>query len=115
MSEPTPSGQQPGRREEVYGAAAERTELAWLRTVLGGVIGCFVVFATCVRLGAPIIGVGAAALGVVVGALFVFAFPVGRFRRGIPVNSWNLLLFTGLAVAALAGLSLLASTVLLLH
>ena len=34
-----------------YGAAPERTALAWQRTGLGLVIGCFLVFVTAVRLG----------------------------------------------------------------
>jgi uncharacterized membrane protein YidH (DUF202 family) len=88
----------------VYGAAAERTELAWQRTGLGVVVGCFLVFHTAFALGVIPIGVIAVGLGLLVAWLSVFVVPSSRFSRGEPADSWVLLTTVALAVAGLGAL-----------
>jgi|GEM_PF-703932 len=102
------------RPAEVYGAAPERTALAWQRTGLGVVIGSFLVFHASVALGVPAVGIGAAALGLLVATLAVFAFPTDRYLRGDPADSWTLLLAVTGAVLALGLLGAVTATVSLL-
>ncbi len=94
-------GEQSGPQPEVYGAAPERTALAWQRTGLGVVVGSFLVFQTSLRLGAPAVGFVALVLGVLVTVL-ALAFPRQRFIRGEPADSWLLLSETTTAVVILA-------------
>jgi len=111
MSEAEPAA----RPAEVYGAAAERTELAWQRTAVGVVIGSFVVCHTCVQLNLLWMGGIAALLGMVVAGLFVFAFPTGRHRGGPASDTWSLLLIVICSTTAVGALSLLASVTQLLR
>lgn len=91
---------------EVYGAAPERTALAWQRTGLSVVVGCFVVFVASIRTGIIVIGIVAAVLGLLIAALSVFAFPVNAYLRGRRVQSWPLL---GIAAASAVALGLLGA------
>ena len=99
--------------EPVYGAAPERTALAWQRSGLGVVVGCFLVFAPlqfgsgssrsrwrrsawgwwspCCRL----------------------AFRGPTFLRGDPADSWPLLAALTTAVVALAVLGAVVAVVAL--
>ena len=95
---------------EVYGAAPERTALAWQRTGLGVIVGSFLVFQTSLRLGVPVVGAVALALGLLVAAL-ALAFPRWRYVRGDPADSW--LLLSGVTAAVLT-LALLGGTVAVL-
>ena len=109
----TEGQQQPQPGPEVYGAAAERTGLAWQRTGLGVIVGSLLLFRTSVDLGVMPVGLAAVALGLVVAALSVFAFPSERYQRGNPADSWRLLSVVSGAVVAL-GLFGLALAVLVL-
>ena len=79
------------RPGDVYGAAPERTTLAWQRTGLGVVVCSFLIFHTAFQLGVLGVGVVAAALGLVVAALSVFGFPAERHRQAVSEDSWRLL------------------------
>ena len=81
-----------GPPAEVYGAAPERTTLAWQRTGLGVVVGSFLIFHTAIQLGVLTVGVLAGGLGLAVAALAVFSFPAQRHRWGRPADSWRLLI-----------------------
>lgn len=95
--EPTP---------EAYGAAPERTTLAWQRTGLGVVVCSFLTFHTAIQLGVLAVGVLAGSLGLVVAALAVFSFPSRRYRLGRPADSWRLLIAV---TGSVAGLGLLGT------
>lgn len=84
-----------------YGAAPERTALAWQRSGLGVVVGCFLTVHSSVRLGVVPIAVAAVGLGLVITVLSL-AFPNRRFLRGNPADSWPLLATLATAVVALA-------------
>jgi hypothetical protein len=92
----------------VYGAAAERTALAWQRTGLSVVIGCFVVFVASFRTQIIAIGIAAAVLGLVIATLSVFAFPVNAYLRGHRVDSWPLLVVAAASGGALGVLGAVA-------
>jgi len=98
---------------EVYGAAPERTALAWQRTGLGVIVGSFVVFRISVELEVLPIGVAAVGLGLLIAALSVFVFPIGRYQRGDPADSWTLLIVISGAVALLGALGAVAAALLL--
>ncbi|MGS0685299.1 DUF202 domain-containing protein [Nakamurella sp. GG22] len=87
--------------EPPYGAAPERTALAWQRSGLGVVVGCFLTVHSSVRLGVIPIAVAAVGLGLVITVL-ALAFPSRRFLRGDPADSWRLLAALTTAVVALA-------------
>ena len=93
-------------RPEVYGAAPERTALAWQRTGLGVIVGCFLVFRTAVDLVLPVGVLGRRRLALLVAALSVFVFPSARYLRGDPADSWLLLIVITAAVVALGMLGL---------
>jgi uncharacterized membrane protein YidH (DUF202 family) len=99
---------------EVYGAAPERTALAWQRTGLSVVIGCFVVFVASFRTHVIAIGIAAGVLGLAIAALSVFAFPVNAYLRGHRVDSWPLLIVAAVSVAALGLLGAAAGVLILL-
>jgi len=86
---------------EVYGAAPERTALAWQRTGLSVVLGCFVVFVASFRTQNIVIGVAAGVLGLAISAVSVFAFPVNAYSPGRRVDSWPLLVVAAVSVTAL--------------
>lgn len=101
--------------EPVYGAAPERTAMAWRRTAMSVTICCFLVFHTAVRLGALAVGLAAVGLGVLTAAVSVFAFPAHRYQRtGRPASSWTLLLTVVLAAITLALLGTAAALLALL-
>ena len=91
-------------RAEVYGAAPERTTLAWQRTGLGVVVCSFLIFHTAIQLGVLAVGALAGSLGVVVAALAIFSFPARRYRAGHPADSWRLLIYATVSVVGLGGL-----------
>ncbi len=95
---------------QLYGAAPERTALAWQRTGLGVIVGSFLVAQTSLRVGAPAVGVIAAVLGIVVTVL-ALAFPRQRYVAGRPADSWVLL--SGIATAVIT-LALLGTAVAVL-
>ena len=99
----------------VYGAAAERTELAWQRTGLGVVVGCFLVFHTAFALGVVPIGVIAVGLGLLVAGLSVFVVPSSRFSRGAPADSWAALTTAALAVVSLGALGAVTAFIVLVR
>lgn len=81
----------PAQPGEVYGAAPERTTLAWQRTGLGVVVCSFLIFHTAIQLGVLAVGALAGCLGLAVAALAIFGFPAQRYRLGRPADSWRLL------------------------
>ncbi len=91
----------PGDQPQIYGAAPERTALAWQRTGLGVIVGSFLVAQTSLRLGAQAVGVVAVALGILFTVL-ALAFPRQRYARSEPADSWVLLSGTATAVVILA-------------
>ena len=97
----------------VYGAAPERTALAWQRTGLSVVIGCFMVFVASFRTQTIVIGIAAGVLGLAVAALSVFAFPVNAYLRGHRVDSWPLLVIAGASVVAIGILGTVAGVLTL--
>ena len=103
------------RGPEPYGAAPERTALAWQRTGLGLVIGCFLVFTSAVRLGITPMAVLAGGLGLLIAALAVFVFSTSRYLRGDPADAWRLLLVVAGAVIALGGLGAIAAVTTMLR
>lgn len=104
-----------GELTEVYGAAPERTALAWQRTGLSVVLSCFVVFVAALRTQMIAVGITAAAIGLTIAALSAFAFPVNAYLRGHRVDSWPLLVIAALSVLALGVLGVVASAVSLLR
>jgi len=102
--------------EEVYGAAAERTALAWQRTGLAIMVGCFVIFVASVRLSTFPIGVAAAALGMLVAASSVVGLHGDSYlRRGPAAGSWPPLVTVGASVTALGVLAAVASSLPLFY
>jgi uncharacterized membrane protein YidH (DUF202 family) len=100
---------------EVYGAAPERTALAWQRTGLSVVIGCFLVFVASFRTQILAVGIAAGLLGLAIAALSVFAFPVNAYLRGQRVASWPLLLVATVSVVALGVLGTVAGVLTMLR
>lgn len=104
----------PAQPSETYGAAPERTTLAWQRTALGVVVGCFLIFHTAFQIGVLPVGVVSAALGLGVAGLAVFAFPAQRYQAGLPADSWRLLSTVTGAVVLLGLLGAIAGALTLL-
>ena len=100
---------------EVYGAAPERTALAWQRTGLSVVLGCFVVFVASFRTQNIVIGVAAGVLGLAISALSVFTVPVTAYARGHRVDSWPMLVVAAVAVSALGVLGTFSGLLTLLR
>ena len=86
---------------EVYGAAPERTTLAWQRTGLGVVVCSFLIFHTAIQLGVLAVGMLAGGLGLSVASLAIFSFPARRYRLGRPADSWRLLTYVTGSVVGL--------------
>ncbi len=99
----------------VYGAAAERTALAWQRSGLVVVVGCFLVFRTAVELGVVVVGVIAALLGVLVVTLLMFVVPSARFLQRHSEGPWAALIATALVVVGLGVLGLLTAVIVLVR
>jgi uncharacterized membrane protein YidH (DUF202 family) len=99
----------------VYGAAPERTALAWQRSGLGVVVGCFLVFRTALALGVVPISVIAALLGVLVAALILVVVPSARFRRGHAAGPWVALATAALVVVGLGALGGMTAVMVLLR
>jgi hypothetical protein len=99
----------------VYGAAPERTTLAWQRSGLVVVVGCFLVFRTAVALGIIAVGVLAALLGVLVVSLLMFVVPSARFLRGHPNGPWAALITAVLVVVGLGALGGLTALMVLVR
>jgi uncharacterized membrane protein YidH (DUF202 family) len=102
----SPNPEQKPPRPDVYGAAPERTALAWQRTGLGVIVGSFMVFRTAVDLDLLPVGVLGLARGLLIAALSVFVFPSARYLLGDPADSWLLLIVITAAVVALGMLGL---------
>lgn len=100
---------------EVDGAAAERTALAWQRTGLSVLLGCFVVLVSSFRTQIIAIGVAAGMLGLLMAALAFSTSPVNAHRSGLQVHSWPLLTIAAVSVAALGILGAAAAAVSLLR
>jgi uncharacterized membrane protein YidH (DUF202 family) len=115
MTGSSPNGEPAGQPDEPYGAAAERTAMAWQRTGLGVVVGSFLLFHSSFQLGFWPLGTVALALGLTVAVLAVFAFPTDRYLRGDPADSWTLLTVISLAVAALGLLGAVIAVATLLN
>jgi uncharacterized membrane protein YidH (DUF202 family) len=99
---------------EVYGAARERTALAWQRTGLGVVIGYFLLFVALVRHGVLALGALAAGVGVALAVLAVAFLPTARRPRHEEPNPWILLLAVAVPVLTLAVLGALVAVIPLL-
>jgi uncharacterized membrane protein YidH (DUF202 family) len=99
----------------IYGAAAERTALAWQRSGLGVVVGCFLVFRTAIALGVVAVGVLAALLGVLVVTLLMFVVPSARFLRGHPKGPWAALITAVLIVVGLGAIGALTALIVLVR
>lgn len=96
---------EPGERPAVYGAAPERTVMAWQRTGLGVVVGSLLVLHTSLRIGSAVAGAGVistVALALGLGAVMALAFPWQRYVRGEPAGSWVMLSVLAAAVMTLA-------------
>jgi uncharacterized membrane protein YidH (DUF202 family) len=99
----------------VYGAAPERTALAWQRSGLGVVVGCFLVFRTAIALGVIPVGVVAGLLGALVAALLLFVIPSARFLRGHTTGTWVALTTAALVVVGLGALGAVTAIILLVR
>lgn len=99
---------------EIYGAARERTALAWQRTGLGVVIGFFLLFVALVRHG--VLAFGALAAGVAVALTVVAALflPTARRPRHQQPDTWILLLGVVIPVLTLATLGAVVAGIPLL-
>jgi hypothetical protein len=97
--------------EAVYGAAPERTALAWQRSGLGVVVGCFLVFRTAIVLGVVAVAAIAAVLGCLVAALLMFVVPSARFRQRPAERTWAALTTAALTVVGLGALGAVAAIV----
>ncbi len=113
-AQPGEQAGQPDGPPEVYGAAPERTALAWQRTGLGVIVGSFLVFQTSLRLRVPAVGYVALVLGVLVTVL-ALAFPRQRFVRGEPADSWLVLSGIAAVVVLLAVLGGIVAILTLLR
>jgi len=103
-----------GEREdpvEVYGAARERTALAWQRTGLGVVIGYFLLFVALVRHGVLAFGALAAGVAVALAVLAVAFLPTARSPRHEEPDAWILLLAVAVPVLTLALLGALVAVI----
>ena len=99
---------------DVYGAARERTALAWQRTGLGVVIGYFLLFVALVRHGVLAFGALAAGVAVALTVLAATFLPTaGRPRREEP-DPWIMLLGVAGPVLSLAMLGAVVAVVPLL-
>ena len=99
---------------EVYGAARERTALAWQRTGLGVVIGYFLLFVALVRHGVLAFGALAAGVAVTLTVLAATFLPTARRPRHEEPNPWILLLAVAVPVLTLAVLGALVAVIPLL-
>ena len=96
---------------EVYGAARERTALAWQRTGLGVVIGYFLLFVALVRHGVLAFGALAAVVAVALAVLAVAFLPTARSPRHEEPDAWILLLAVAVPVLTLALLGALVAVI----
>ena len=94
----------------VYGAAAERTALAWQRSS-----GCWSASASRLELGVLSVGVIAALLGVGVAVLLIFVVPSARFLGGHPQGPWAALTTAALAVVSLGALGAVTAFIVLVR
>jgi uncharacterized membrane protein YidH (DUF202 family) len=114
--EQPPTGETGERPGEVYGAAAERTVLAWQRTGLAVTLGCFVIFVASIRLSTYPVGVTAAALGTLIAASSMLGLHGNRYLRRGPVGStWPALVTVTCAVTSLGVLGAVASSLPLFY
>lgn len=102
-----------GQAAQPYGAAAERTTLAWQRTGLGVIVCSFLVFHTAFRLGVLAVGALAGGLGLVVAALSVFNLPAKKYRQALPGDSFRLLVGVTTSVVLLGVLGALTGALTL--
>ncbi len=107
-------GRQPPEPGQVYGAAHERTALAWQRTGLGVVIGYFLLFVALVRHGVLAVAALAAGVAVALAVLAVAFLPTARRQRHQEPDAWILLLGVTVPMLALAALGALVAGVALL-
>ena len=96
---------------EVYGAARERTALAWQRTGLGVVIGYFLLFVALVRHGVLAFGALAAGVAVTLTVLAATFLPTARRPRHHEPDPWILLLGIAIPVLTLAALGAVVAVI----
>ena len=96
---------------EVYGAARERTALAWQRTGLGVVIGYFLLFVALVRHGVLAFGALAAGVAVSLTVLTATFLPTARRPRHHEPDPWILLLGVAIPVLTLAALGAVVAVI----
>ena len=96
---------------EVYGAARERTALAWQRTGLGVVIGYFLLFVALVRHGVLAFGALAAGVAVTLTVLAATFLPTARRPRHHEPDPWILLLGVAIPVLTLAALGAVVAVI----
>lgn len=99
---------------EIYGAAGERTALAWQRTGLGVVIGYFLLFVALVRHGVLAFGALAAGVAVTLTVLAATFLPTARRPRHQEPDTWTLLLGVAIPVLTLATLGAVVAVIPLL-
>ncbi len=99
---------------EIYGAAGERTALAWQRTGLGVVIGYFLLFVALVRHGVLAFGALAAGVAVTLTLLAATFLPTARRPRHQELDPWILLLAVAVPVLILATLGAVVAAIPLL-
>ena len=99
---------------EIYGAAGERTALAWQRTGLGVVIGYFLLFVALVRHGVLAFGALAAGVAVALTVLAATFLPTARRPRHQEPDTWILLLGVTIPVLTLAALGAVVAVIPLL-
>jgi uncharacterized membrane protein YidH (DUF202 family) len=101
--------------EEPPGAAGERTALAWQRTALGVVVGCFLLAFRALLLDEGWLAVGAGLLGITMAVGSVITLPLRRNTPDAASSAWLLLLVACGAVIALGSLGAAAGLSLLLR
>jgi uncharacterized membrane protein YidH (DUF202 family) len=89
------------RPDEPPGAAGERTALAWQRTALLAMVGCFLLGYRALILREPWLAIGSAALGVALAVGSVIALPLRHNASDAGRSEWPLLMIAAGSVIAL--------------
>ncbi len=101
--------------DEPPGAAGERTALAWQRTALGVVVGCFLLAFRALLLDEAWLAVGAGSLGVMLAVGSVITLPLRRNTPDAAGSAWLLLRLACAAVIALGLLGVAAGLAMLVR
>lgn len=94
-----------------HGAQPERTALSWQRSILGTVVGAVLLAMTAIRVDAPWLALGAAALTVDVAVRLMVDSPARALRTGTPTDAWPGLVRLARAVAVLGVLGAVTAVV----